>query len=97
MHALFSAIIKDGDLELLSVSLAFAPGSSDGAEMCARVTLLSDYKVVGEENTTVTLDLVTIGDSLSVGNYVTNILIAGMPDWPFCAYLSLATTIKLGC
>ena len=68
-----SAIIKDGDLESLSASLTFAAGSSDGAEMCAHVTALSEQKVENEENITVTLDLVTSGDSLTVGNNVTNI------------------------
>ena len=52
--------------------LTFTPGSTDGTEMCVMVSIL---KVISEQNITATLELMTAGDSLNLGNNVTNISI----------------------
>lgn len=58
--------------------------------MCASVIILPDSKV---ESITVTLDLVTDGDSLTVSNNETNIFISGTETYP-C--LPLTVRKKLG-
>lgn len=67
----FSATIGDGDYSSLSQSLTFAPGSGDGARICSSVAILSDNVTELEENFSIALNLVTAGESLSVGNNVT--------------------------
>jgi hypothetical protein len=55
--------------------LTFAPGSADGAEMCAPLYAIADNMVEPEENFTVLLTLSTSGESLSLGNSVTTVTV----------------------
>lgn len=56
---------------MLSMQLTFAPNSSDGAEMCTSVTILFDNVKEDDELFTVMLGLVSVPDSLRLGNAVT--------------------------
>lgn len=51
--------------------LTFAPNSSDGAEMCASVTILFDNVMEDDELFTLMLGQVTVADSLRLGNAIT--------------------------
>lgn len=53
--------------------MTFAPGSGDGALMCSSISVLSDNVTEFEEDFTVSLALVTAGDSLSIGNNATTV------------------------
>ena len=61
--------ISDGDFTFTSVTLTFATGSADGAEMCASVAVVIDNLVESDEDFTIELSLVTLaGTSLRLGN-----------------------------
>lgn len=69
-----TATAGNGDYSSLSVFLTFAPGSTDGAEMCESVVANSDRLVESEENFKVQLALGTLGGSnLRLGNSLTAI------------------------
>ena len=65
----------DGDFTPLAMSVAFTSGSSDGDMVCVNVTVLADAMVERVMNFTVELTLNTEGDSLSLGNSSTLVLI----------------------
>lgn len=74
MHIKLIATVEDGDFSSLLMPLTFAPGSSDGAEMCASVIANSDDLVESEEYFVVQLALVTpAGNNLRLGNSETTI------------------------
>ena len=57
---------------MLSMPLIFAPNCSDCAELkCASVTILFDNVMEDDERFTIALSLVTVADSLMLGNAVT--------------------------
>jgi hypothetical protein len=72
---MIAATIGNGDYFSLSIPLTFAPGSANGAEICAPVNARIDNLVEEEENFTVVLTLSTAGESLSLGNNVTTIIL----------------------
>ena len=58
----------DGDYGALNVPIMFSSGLSDGAMICANVSLLSDDLVECVEDFTIVLTLDTTKDTLSVLN-----------------------------
>lgn len=58
---------------MLSMPLTFPAGSGDGAMMCSSVNNLSDNVTELEEHFFVILNLMTMGDSISLGNNVTHV------------------------
>ena len=72
----FTATTRDADFSLTSMTLTFASGSAGGSEMCASITVVSDYIVESDENFTVELSLLTLaGTSLRLGNTETTVTI----------------------
>jgi hypothetical protein len=72
-----------GDISALTMPLTFAPGSSDGAEVCTSVTASDDNLVECDEELTIMLSLVTTGARLSLGNNATSVTVSdndGMND-----------------
>ena len=57
------------------MSVAFTSGSSDGDRVCVNVTVLADAMVELEENFVLELTLLTIGESLSLGNNSTDVIL----------------------
>ncbi len=55
--------------------VTFPPASADGAMMCVNVIVLADAMVERVMNFTVELSLETVGESLSVGNNSTLIIL----------------------
>ena len=56
---------------MLSVPITFAPNSSYAELKCTSVTILFDNVMEDDERFTVILSLVTVADSLMLGNAVT--------------------------
>ncbi len=75
LESLFSASDADGDFIALTMPVTFTSGSSDGAMMCVNVTVVADAMVEGEMNFIVGLTLVTVGESISVGNNSTLVIL----------------------
>lgn len=75
LHTFLAATVDNGDFGLLSLPLTFAPGSGDGALMCVPISILPDTKAEGEEEFTISLDLLTAGTSLSLGNNAAIVII----------------------
>jgi hypothetical protein len=55
---------------LSAVPLTFSPQSVNGEQICANLTVFADDLVESEENFTVTLDLMTLNEVLTVGNAI---------------------------
>ena len=60
---------------LSSLSLAFPPQSVNGEQICANLTLVTDNLVECEENFTITLELMTSNEILTIGNAVAVVII----------------------
>ena len=73
----------------LSMPLTFAPNSSDGAEICASVTIIFDAIPEDSEGFTVVLDLLTMSNSLMLGNSITVVNITDL----ICKQISTCRTI----
>lgn len=75
---MYVATVANGDFSSLSVPLTFAPGSADGAEMCAPITANVDNLVEPEEHFTVTLTSVTTSSvsGLKLGNTQTVVAVS---------------------
>lgn len=72
-YVTFSATVGDRDFDLLSVPLTFPPGSKDGVMLCSAVNTRSNNLTESEEHFFVILNLVTVRDSISLGNKVTHV------------------------
>ncbi len=57
------------------MSVSFTPGSSDGDMVCVNVTVIADAMVERVMNFTVELSLDTVGESLSLGNDATLVIL----------------------
>ena len=57
------------------MAVTFIPGSEDGDSMCVTVPVISDSLVEYEEDFIVTLELVTSGVNLNLGNTITTVTI----------------------
>ena len=57
----------------MDVVVTFTPGLTDGAMMCANISLASDMMVECEEDFTVNLELNTIKDNLGLGSNSTRV------------------------
>lgn len=53
--------------------LVFSPGSDDGTLLCSSLIVLPDNVTELEENFFIVLNLLTEGDSLSLGNNITHV------------------------
>jgi hypothetical protein len=69
----FTATVADGDYSSLSKTLVFPPGSGDGAMVCSSIAILQDNATELDEDFFISLGLVAIEESLSLGNNVTNV------------------------
>ena len=69
------ATSEGGDYEPLYVSITFPTGSTDGANVCASLTVNSDNLVETEECFTVVWALITSGTSLGLGWNMTTIFL----------------------
>ncbi len=67
--------MADGDFDILTMPVVFLPGSPDGDTVCVNVTVLADAMVERVMNFTVELTLDTVGDSLSLGNDATLVVL----------------------
>ncbi len=75
MSILFAASEADRDFDALTMPVAFRPGFPDGDTVCVNVTVLADAMIERVMNFTVELTLDTVGDSLSLGNDATLVVL----------------------
>lgn len=89
-YLLCSCTATSGDFSaLLSAPLTFPLQSVNGEQICANLTVVADNLVESEENFTISLDLITLNEILTVGNAVVVVTITDI-DGILALYLVAA-------